>query len=223
MQKQERFSLENSRSVRIYIDFDDVICETADYFTKIAKELFGVVVPYSEVQFFNLKKSFNLTDEQYDQLMKAGHLPENLLAYVEAPGASETINRWIDAGHEVSIITGRPFDAYAPSREWLDKHHLQRVPLFCVDKYGRENFMMNSTFNLKLKDLYEMTFDFAIEDSPAAFEHVMHFENCKVAVYNRPWNKNAELPNDSFVRCEGWQEIGRLFTEIAESAGKVWT
>ena len=35
--------------MRIYIDFDDVICETAKYFTKIAKELFGIDVPYRQV------------------------------------------------------------------------------------------------------------------------------------------------------------------------------
>ena len=31
--------------MKIYIDFDDVLCETAEYFTKIAKELFGIDVP----------------------------------------------------------------------------------------------------------------------------------------------------------------------------------
>ena len=30
--------------MKIYIDFDDVICETAKYFTKIAKELFNIDV-----------------------------------------------------------------------------------------------------------------------------------------------------------------------------------
>lgn len=56
-----------------------------------------------------------------------------------------------------------------------------------------------------------MTFDFAIEDSPAAFEHVLHFDNCKVAVFNRPWNSDSELPHDGFVRCDNWQEIDRVF------------
>ena len=43
---------------------------------------------YRQVQFFNLQKSFDLNDEQYEALMKAGHLPENLLNYEETPGAS---------------------------------------------------------------------------------------------------------------------------------------
>ena len=183
--------------MKIYIDFDDVLCETAKNFTKIAKELFGKDVPYSEVQFFNLKKTFDLNDEQYEELMRVGHLPEQLLNYEETPGASQTI------------------DSYEPSRRWLDEHGLERVLLYCVDKYGREKFEQTYSFNMTLEQLYSMTFDFAIEDSPAAFEHVMHFEGCKVAVFNRPWNIHAELPNDNFVRCEGWKEIDRLFEECS--------
>jgi len=194
-------------TMRIYIDFDDVICETAKHFCCIAKELFDIDVPYQEVQFFNLKKTFDLDDVQYEELMKAGHLPRTLLAYEETPGASETINKWVDEGHEVSVITGRPFDSYEPSRRWLDEHHLERVPLYCVDKYGREQFTTDFTFSMTLEQLYSMTFDFAVEDSPAAFEHVLHFAGCKVAIFNRPWNVKAELPNENFVRCGDWKEI----------------
>ena len=196
-----------------------VICETAKYFTKIAKELFGIDVPYRQVQFFNLQKSFDLSDEQYDKLMEAGHLPENLLSYEETPGASETINKWVDEGHEVFIITGRPFNSYEPSRKWLDEHHLERVPLFCVDKYGREIFEHEYEYNMTLEQLYSMTFDFAIEDSPSAFEHVLHFHNCKVAVFDRPWNRQAEFPNDNFVRCKNWNQIDKVFEEYAGNAG----
>lgn len=168
--------------MKIYIDFDDVICETAKYFTKIAKDMFGIDVPYKEVQFFNLQKSFHLTEMQYDELMRAGHIPENLLAYEETYGASTTINKWVDEGHDVFVITGRPFDAYEPSRQWLDIHGLERVPLLCVDKYGRESFNTECTYNLTLDKLYAMDFDFAIEDSPAAFEHVLHFDNCSYSI-----------------------------------------
>ena len=39
-----------------------------------------------------------------------------------------------------------------------------------------------------------MTFDFAVEDSPAAFEHVIHFDNCRTAVFDRPWNSRQSFP-----------------------------
>ena len=203
--------------MKIYIDFDDVICETGRYFTVLAKELFGIDLPYSQVQFFNLQKAFDLNEEQYDELMIAGHLPKNLLIYEETPGASNVINKWVDAGHDVKIITGRPFDSYEPSREWLDNHNLSRVPLYCVDKYGRESFNQNVTYSMKLDDLYKMTFDFAIEDSPAAFEHVVHFENCSIAVFDRPWNREAAFPSDKFVRCMDWSEIDSFFERVAGS------
>lgn len=204
---------ERTGTMKIYIDFDDVICETARHFTILADELFGIKLPYSEVQFFNLQKTFDLTDEQYDELMIAGHLPKNLLAYEETPDASTIINKWLDEGHEVFIITGRPFESYEPSRKWLDEHNLSRLPLYCVDKYGRESFNQELSYSMTLKELYSMTFDFAVEDSPAAFEHVMHFENCKIAVFDRPWNRAAAFPNDNFVRCSGWKEIDRVFEE----------
>lgn len=200
--------------MKIYIDFDDVICETAKYFTKLAKELFNINVPYQEVQFFNLQKSFNLNDEQYTKLMEVGHYPEHLLHYDKTPNAIKTINKWIDQGHEVLIITGRPFNSYEPSRQWLDEHHLERIPLYCVDKYGRETFNQEYTYNLTLKQLYNMTFDFAIEDSPSSFEHVLHFKDCTIAILNRPWNKQATLPNNQFVRCASWNEIDQLFQSI---------
>lgn len=196
--------------MNIYIDFDDVICETARSFCHIAEKLFGIIKPYEDVQFFNLKQSFGLSDEQYDALMKEGHIPEVLLSYDETPGASETINAWIDVGHDVKIITGRPFSAYEPSRQWLDEHNLSRVPLYCVDKYGREIFNQDSTYSLSLEDLYDMSFDLAVEDSPAAFKHLEHFENCKVAVFNRPWNQDVPLPSDNYYRCDGWDKINKL-------------
>ena len=196
--------------MNIYIDFDDVICETAKSFCQIADRLFGIKKPYNEVHFFNLQQSFGLTDDQYDALMKEGHLPEILLSYEETDGASISINKIVDAGHDVKIITGRPFDSYEPSRQWLDNHNLSRLPLFCVDKYGREIFNQNSTFNMTLNDLYAMSFDLAIEDSPAAFKHLEHFDNCKVAVFDRPWNKDAILPSDNYIRVKNWDQIVSL-------------
>lgn len=162
------------------------------------------------MQFFNLQKVFELSDAQYNELMETCHTPENLLTYEETPYASSVINKWIDAGHEVSVVTGRPFDAYEPSRKWLDNHGLERAALYTVDKYGREKNVQSHTYAMTLEQLYSMDFDFAIEDSPVAFEHVLHFKNCKVAVFDRPWNRESELPNERFVRCSDWLEIDKL-------------
>ena len=55
--------------------------------------------------FFNLQQSFSLTDAQYEEFMIEGHRPENLLSYEETPGAVDTVNGWLDIGHDVSMRT----------------------------------------------------------------------------------------------------------------------
>lgn len=193
--------------MKFYVDFDDCLCETARALTGIAERLFGKTVSYEEIRFFNLKESFDLTDEEYEQLMIEAHRPEVILSYEETPGASQVLNEWIDQEHEVSIITGRPFITYEASRIWLDEHGLDRVRLFFLDKYGRDYFIKNSSFNLELEDYYRMKFDYAIEDSPNAFKFFDHLPELKVMVYNRPWNQECELPDRRFRRCPDWEWI----------------
>ncbi|SDB13654.1 hypothetical protein SAMN02910298_00713 [Pseudobutyrivibrio sp. YE44] len=193
--------------MNIYVDFDDCLCETARAFTEIAARFFGKSVPYEDVRFFNLQKSFDLKDEEYQQLMAEGHLPEVLLAYEETPGCSEVINEWLDKGYDVKIITGRPYSSYEASRQWLDEHGLDRVKIYFLNKYGRDEFYKNGEHNLELEDFYKMKFDFAVEDSPLAFPYLEHFQDTKVMVFDRPWNQDCEFPNNNFTRCLDWDSI----------------
>ena len=193
--------------MNIYIDFDDCLCETARNFSDLVVDMFDKDVPYENIKFFDLKKTFDLTDKEYEDMMIEAHRPEVLLTYKETPGASKTINEWLDEGHNVSIITGRPYSAYEPSRKWLDEHDLKRVKLYCFDKYGRDSFIKNSEFSLKLEDYYKMHFDVAIEDSPHAFKFFDHLPDLKVLVFDRPWNADVELPGDNYTRCADWETI----------------
>ena len=198
------------RGMKIYVDFDDCLCETARHFSGLVKEMFGKDVPYENMKDFNLQKTFSLTDAQFEEMMIKAHSPEVLLSYEETPGAIETVNSWINEGHDVSVITGRPGSAYEPSREWLDRHDLKRVRLYCLNKYGRDSFIKNSDFSLEVKDYYKMRFDYAIEDSPSAFRFFEHLPELSVMVYDRPWNRECEFPGDNYQRCFDWDTIGNM-------------
>ena len=193
--------------MNIYIDFDDCLCETARHFSVLVNELFGIDVPYEKIRYFDLQRSFSLTDEQYEKMMLEAHRPEALLSYDETPAAVATVNSWIDEGHTISVITGRPYSAYEPSREWLDRHGLSRVKLYCLNKYGRDTFIKNSDFSLEIEDYYKMHFDYAVEDSPSAFRFFEHLPELKVMVYDRPWNRNCEFPTENYHRCFDWDAI----------------
>ena len=193
--------------MKIYVDFDDCLCETARFFSGFVKDLFGVDVPYENIHYFDLKKSFSLTEEQYEEMMLKAHTPEILLTLEETPGASDVVNRWLDEGHEVSVITGRPYSAYEASREWLDRHGLSRIRMYCLNKYGRDSFIKNSDFSLELGDYYKMHFDVAVEDSPSAFRFFEHLPELQVMVYDRPWNREHAFPNGNYTRCADWNRI----------------
>ncbi len=200
--------------MNIYIDFDDCLCETAGFFTGFVKKLFGINIPYEEMHSFNLQESFGLTDEQYKYMMVESHRPEMLLSLEETPGAAGIVNSWIDRGHNVMIITGRPSSTYEPSRRWLDDHGLERAELFCLNKYGRDTLLKDSRFTLELEDYRKMSFDFAIEDSPMAFKYFDHLPELKVCVFDRPWNRNCDLPGANYSRCRSWEEIGAEFEGV---------
>ena len=129
------------------------------------------------------------------------------------PGASAVIGGWIRSGHEVSVVTGRPFSSWETSRLWLDRHGLQRVPLYCLDKYGREKRILNSEFSLKPEDYFRMKFDAAVEDSPSAFRFFDHLPDLKVRVFDRPWNRTAVFPGGNYCRCLNWEDVRASLAE----------
>ena len=194
----------------IYVDYDDCLCETARHFSGLVQELFGRNVPYENIRYFDLQRSFSLTDAQYEEMMIKAHSPEVLLSYEATPGSTETLKAWTAEGHNVSIITGRPFSAYEPSREWLDRHGLQEVRLYCLNKYGRDSFIKNSDFSLELEDYCQMHFDYAVEDSPSAFRFFAHLPGLKVMVYDRPWNQDCLFPGENYIRCFDWDMIREI-------------
>lgn len=201
--------------MKIYVDYDDCLCETARNFSDLAVEMFGKNVPYEKIRYFELDNSFDLNEEQFVQFMSKGHEPDVLLSYEETPGASEVLNEWLRQGHDVSIITGRPFSSYGPSRAWLDRHDLKDVKLYCLNKYGRDGFIRDSDFSLELDDYYRMKFDVAVEDSPKAFKFFDHLPDLKVMVYDRPWNRECTLPGDNYTRCADWKLIRRNVARLS--------
>ena len=59
--------------MKIYVDFDDCLCETARAFSELAVEMFDKHIPYDKIRFFDLDKTFELDEEQFDRFMKKGH------------------------------------------------------------------------------------------------------------------------------------------------------
>ena len=194
--------------MRIYIDFDDVLCETARALSVLALEMFGRDVPYDDIQFFDLEKSFSLTDAQLDRLMARAHEDHFLLNLAPTPGGTDAIHAWEAAGHDVSIVTGRQPTCHAGSMQWLRARGLAHMGIIYVDKYGRApaNPPADAPVMIKLDAFNRLHFDIAIDDSPAALDLLAPRRDCRTIIFDRPWNR-AYPPAPTMTRATSWAEI----------------
>ena len=202
--------------MRIYIDFDDVLCETARHLSDMARTLYSRDVPYEAISVFNLQEAFALSDAEIKDLMDQAHRTEFLARLDPAPGGIEAIRTLEAHGHDLAIVTGRPATSHAGSCAWLRKHGLAHLDIIYFDKYGRApaNPPPDAPKTLNRDEFATLHFDVAIDDSPTALDLLAHREDCTVIVYNRPWNRGYTHAAN-MRRSDSWQEIVDLIGKIA--------
>lgn len=202
--------------MRIYIDFDDVLCETARHLSDMARDLFARDVPYEAISVFNLQEAFALSGAEIDHLMERAHRTEFLTGLAPAPGGLEAVRALESSGHDLAIVTGRPATSHDGSCSWLRKHGLAHLAIVYVDKYGRApaNPPPGTPKTLSLGEFNSLHFDVAIDDAPTALDLLAHRTNCTVIVYNRPWNQRYAHA-DNMRRSDSWTEIVDLIGALA--------
>ncbi|MBU2512307.1 HAD hydrolase-like protein [bacterium] len=190
----------------IYVDLDDVIASTVKAFIDIVKREFEKPVTYEQITDFDLKKSFQLSQIEYEHLFEVVHRPEEILNMDVIDGAIEALNMWSSKGHPISIVTGRLTSTYDSSLEWLSMHSVPFDSFTIVDKYSRPN--MDNNIAISLEQLSDMAFHLAVEDSSAMAEFLSISMKTPVALLDRPWNREIEL-NSRLTRYSNWQDLGR--------------
>ena len=194
--------------MRIYVDFDDVVCETARTLCVWAHEWFGVEVPYERVHWFDLRRSLGLNEEQYQHLMERAHEHDALLQYPPAPDAVETLADWQRQGFDVTIVTGRPASTRDASRAWLARYGLEDVAIIFVDKYQREPpAPPGAPRALTLEEFGALTFDVAVDDAPLALDLLLANPVTRVFVFDRPWNRDYMPACGQVERAVDWAAL----------------
>lgn len=198
--------------VSIYIDMDDVLCESNQTFLRILEKDFNKKVPYDEITSFDLKQSFGLTDEEYSVFFDRIHDPIEMIQHTALNGARQVLDIWNHNGYKINILTGRPSAAQAVSLQWLAHHQFKYDEFSIVNKYDRDS--SNGETTLSLESLSEMTFDLAVEDSGNMAKFLSETMNTPVALLDRPWNRSFTF-NNNVTRCTDWDDIKTKF-EILE-------
>lgn len=198
--------------MRVYLDFDDVLSETFRALAAFAKAEFGRdPVPGRQIH-FDLRESLGIPDSEYSLFMDRFHA-EKLEDIPEIPGAAEVLRGWLrDGVASPVVVTGRPLSAHAASVAWLAARGLSGVPVLHVDKYHR--FGEGDKGVVQFDDLADMGFALAVDDAPAALDALVRADFCRVAAFDRPWNRAWIPPSDSGapthgspLRLSSWKEL----------------
>ncbi len=203
-----------SASKQVYVDLDDVLSETGRGFVEVLAREFGRTVEFEDMESFNLGISFGLDRKELEAFFVAAHREEVLEALAPMDGAIDVLAEWAEAGHRISILTGRPPSTEDVSRRWLERHRVPHHSLRFVDKYSHEIHpgagIEETTPPVSLDELAKEDFLFAVEDSMDMARFLADTVGVPVSLMDRPWNRHPE-PIDGISRCESWREIGKLF------------
>ncbi|HOG18891.1 MAG TPA: hypothetical protein PKW37_00415 [Salinivirgaceae bacterium] len=195
----------------IYVDCDDVISESTSSYIEIIKREFGIDKCFEDIKSFDLKKSFGLTEEQYKLFFDIIHSHEELMKFKPVEGAIETMHEWAKKGNKIGIVTGRLTTAYDSTIEWLANYKVPYDYFIIVDKYNRTD--IDKTIAKPLEYLRSLKIDFAIEDSLSTANYLAECPNVKVALMDRPWNRDDYI-NKNIVRVFNWKEIKELYNNL---------
>ena len=209
----------NTDPYRIYIDFDDVLCETARLLLQVVKTEFGRKLSFNDIHTFNIGNAFELTELEVQHVLDIMHKPENLIAITPMEMAIETINSWSDRGFKVDIVTGRPPTTEETSHAWLKKHNIKYSDILFVNKYSNTKNGNGFRYHddaITLDELKNCHYDLAIDDSASMLQFLFAEMKMDVAVFHRPWNASLQIPpnnqsNRRIERCRSWQEIYNTF------------
>lgn len=195
--------------MRIYIDIDDVLCETAATLCLVAARTFGKGVPYEQVRQFDLQRVFGLTDEEMRRFMEISHYPDVLKSYPPTPGAAAGVRMLLESGNEIEIVTGRPASSHRATEEWLEEAGLGGLGVTYVDKYGRDSCYahhVDDPATIPLDDLLARDYDVAIDDSPVVLERLSVWRRTRILVFDRPWNACFPI-RGGMRRVKNWNAI----------------
>jgi hypothetical protein len=190
----------------IYVDLDDVLCETARHFLVVLEREFGRRVAYEQLSDFDIGVSCGLMPRERDELYRLIHEPDELLRMAPIPQAIAALGEWAAAGCEIAIVTGRPPDTLEPTRVWLERASVPHHSLTLVDKYGR--FTPDDRIAIGLEQLRTRRYALAIEDSLPMARFLAREMRVPVALLDCPWNRNGSL-DPGVERVSVWVDVVR--------------
>ena len=163
---------------RIALDIDSTLHHYWDLLQRIARERYGVELPYEE------QRDWGITVLERDAIVhcvEESHSDENIAAGVPYPDAVETVREWHEAGHWIHVTSHRRRSTHEATAAWLD-----RIGMPCDD--------LHCSFD-KVPRCVELGIDVLVDDSPV---------NIAKARAEGSWRRRSIHPwNEEIVETDG--------------------
>lgn len=184
---------------RIALDIDSTLHHYWDVFDRVARERYGVALPYEE------QTAWGISILERDQLIacvEETHSDANVLAAEPYPGAVETVRDWHEAGHWIHVTSHRSTSARDATANWLRAIGMPFDDLHCSwDKISR---------------CVELNVDVLVDDSPANIRRAGE-RGIVAATLIHPWNR-ALVAAGAAIGAGDWFELRELLEPVLDGA-----
>jgi uncharacterized protein len=186
---------------RIALDIDSTLHHYWDLLQRIARERYGVELPYEE------QRDWGITALERDAVVhcvEESHSDENIAAAEPYPGAVETVRGWHEAGHWIHVTSHRRDTAHAATARWLESIAMPYDDLHCsFDKISR---------------CVELEIDILIDDSPINIVRARE-AGMLAATITHPWNEDL-IGGNGVIGGRDWRELRERLEPVLETADR---
>ena len=180
---------------RIALDIDSTLHHYWDLLQRIARERYGVELPYEE------QRDWGITVLERDAIVhcvEETHSDENIAAGVPYPDAVETVRDWHAQGHWIHVTSHRRPQTATATADWLASIGMPFDDLHCsFDKITR---------------CAELGIDVLVDDSPINIVRAREAGIVPATILH-PWNREI-VERDGVIGAEDWTELKRKLEPV---------
>lgn len=182
----------------IAVDVDCVLNNFMDVVLDVYNTKYGTSYTTNDITSYNLEDCFE--SEVADHMKDIFCIPGLLKKVKPLAGASNALQKLINAGHQVYIATDHNPNTYGEKVTWIKRFFpfIEASKVICI------------------KDKWMLRADIMIEDNLQALLAKPYYHRI---LMDHPWNQSTKDYVYDIHRCKNWNEIINAVNKIEEEEG----
>jgi hypothetical protein len=185
---------------RIALDIDSTLHHYWDLLQRIAKERYGIDLPYEE------QRDWGITALERDAVIhcvEETHSDENIAGSLPYPHAVETVAEWHRKGHWIHVTSHRRTSTFEATAGWLEAIGMPYDDLHCsFDKVPR---------------CTELGIHVLVDDSPVNLAKAQAVGIVPATILH-PWNEEL-VEREGVIGARDWRELKAKLDPVLEELG----